>query len=81
MRLTRRSLLGSAAATFALLAAPRLRAQDAPAGAGRFVFVFAQGGWDPLCSFAPKFDSPLIQLSSTVGSEAWNSRDLKSRPH
>ncbi len=23
----------------------------------------------------------IIELSSTVGSEAWNSRDLKSRPH
>ncbi len=26
-------------------------------------------------------DKILDQLSSTVGSEAWNSRDLKSRPH
>ncbi len=24
---------------------------------------------------------PVTPLSSTVGSEAWNSRDLKSRPH
>ncbi len=26
-------------------------------------------------------ERPLFILSSTVGSEAWNSRDLKSRPH
>ncbi len=28
-----------------------------------------------------RFVQQLETLSSTVGSEAWNSRDLKSRPH
>ncbi len=31
-------------------------------GGKRFLFVQADGGWDPLCVFAPKFDSPLIQM-------------------
>ena len=63
MQFTRRSLLGSAAATFALMAAPRARAQAAR-GTGRFVFVFAEGGWDPLAFAAPKFDASLIDMDA-----------------
>ena len=31
-------------------------------GSKRFLFVQANGGWDPLCVFAPKFGAPLIQM-------------------
>ncbi len=55
--LGRRSLgLGTLGAFTAL-------ATGAGAGAGkRFLFVQANGGWDPLCVFAPMFDAPLIQM-------------------
>ncbi len=45
-------------------------------------------GWDKVRFKAPIFPGDSVRvkmrflsLSSTVGSEAWNSRDLKSRPH
>lgn len=39
-------------------------ATGAGVGTGkRFLFVQANGGWDPLCVFAPKFDAPLIQMA------------------
>ncbi len=48
--------------------------------------IWSYGAW-PLLFWSP-WDKPYEQnrgpdkfLSSTVGSEAWNSRDLKSRPH
>jgi uncharacterized protein (DUF1501 family) len=28
----------------------------------RFLFVHAEGGWDPLCAFAPLFDAPQIDM-------------------
>jgi uncharacterized protein (DUF1501 family) len=61
--LRRRSFLRGAAATFALLAAPRTFGGTGTRSK-RFVFVFAEGGWDPLCAFAPKFSSPLIQMGA-----------------
>ena len=31
-----------------------------------FIFVFAQGGWDPTRVFAPEFDNPLVSMESTA---------------
>lgn len=59
-----RGLLGvSALSTFATAAAPLTILGAAPsraqasgvAGNKRYIFVFAEGGWDPLCVFAPLF--------------------------
>ncbi|MCA9621268.1 MAG: DUF1501 domain-containing protein [Myxococcales bacterium] len=55
LRLTRRSF-GLAAA----IAAANLGAASHPRY--RYLFVHAMGGWDPLCVFAPAFDSGLIQM-------------------
>jgi uncharacterized protein (DUF1501 family) len=56
--LTRRSFglatLGASLAAFATGAGQSLRR--------RFLFVHAEGGWDPLCTFAPLFDAPLVQM-------------------
>ncbi len=41
----------------------------------------AKQGFDDNCAAYKVGFPPEEQLSSTVGSEAWNSRDLKSRPH
>ncbi len=41
-----------------------------------------EGNGSPVSAGSGSFTlTPLDDLSSTVGSEAWNSRDLKSRPH
>jgi len=58
MKFTRRRLglgtLGLALAGLSTGAAHSLRR--------RFLFVHAEGGWDPLCVFAPLFDSPQIDM-------------------
>lgn len=63
--LPRRRFLGSAAAALALgalaLRPSRARAAGDPAGR-RFLFLHAEGGWDPLVTMAPLFDSPTIQM-------------------
>ena len=33
-------------------------------GSRRFLFVHAQGGWDPLCVFAPMFSAPQIEMEA-----------------
>lgn len=59
--ITRRRFLGSTAAAAALgLLSTRARAQDA--SAKRFLFVHAEGGWDPLVVFAPMFGAPEIDM-------------------
>lgn len=55
----RRSFLGSAAATAALCA---LGSRAAGNDGKRFVFVHAEGGWDPLCVFAPLFGRSAIDM-------------------
>jgi hypothetical protein len=49
------------AAALALAAPSRVARADASAGR-RFLFVFAEGGWDPLCVFAPLFDAPSVEM-------------------
>jgi len=54
---TRRAfLMGAAGLTAALTLPLRARAQDM---GKRFVFVFAEGGWDTTQVFAPLFDAPV----------------------
>lgn len=57
----RHFLLGLSAAV-AALASPARSARADAASNRRFVFVFAEGGWDPLCVFAPLFGKPEIDV-------------------
>ncbi len=60
--LTRRTFLGSAAVGAALFGGVRTGMAGKADLRGRFLFVHAEGGWDPLCVFAPLFDAPDIDL-------------------
>lgn len=60
---SRRALLGASAASAAGLMLPG-RAAPAPVDERRFLFVFAEGGWDQACVFAPLFDNPLCDMES-----------------
>ncbi len=67
--LTRRTFLGSAAATAALFgASPFSRAEVGPDGK-RFLFLHAEGGWDPLAVFAPLFGAESIEMEPDA--EPW----------
>lgn len=59
---TRRTFLGSAAAGAALFGGARLGLAHRSDTRGRFLFVHAEGGWDPLCVFAPMFGAAGIDL-------------------
>jgi uncharacterized protein (DUF1501 family) len=41
---------------------PRLARADVPGSGRRFLFVFAEGGWDPLWALAPEFDNPNVDM-------------------
>ena len=59
--LTRRSLLATAPLALGSLALPRL-ARAAQPSSLRFLFVFAQGGWDPTRVFAPEFRNDAFDM-------------------
>ena len=47
-----------------------------------FIFVFAQGGWDPTRVFAPEFDNPLVSMEGTaernqIGDVEWVSHEAR----
>lgn len=59
--LRRRDLLRLAPAGLAAtLGLPRLARAEAAPGDRRFLFVWADGGWDPTWVFAPVFDNPYV---------------------
>lgn len=61
--LRRRQLLGLLPASiFAGLGLSRLARADVGANDRKFLFVFAQGGWDPTWVFAPEFDNPYVDM-------------------
>ncbi|MEX1365456.1 MAG: DUF1501 domain-containing protein [Nannocystaceae bacterium] len=69
MTLTRRSFVYSVATAGAALAlAPRVLAGRGD-GPCRLLFLNAEGGWDPLCVFAPMFDSAEIEMEPAA--EPW----------
>jgi uncharacterized protein (DUF1501 family) len=77
--LTRRTFLGSTVAAAAVLGgAVRGRAQSG-AGVRRFLFLHAEGGWDPLCVFAPMFGSPRIEMEPQA--EPWSVGGLSLVDH
>lgn len=73
--MNRRCFLGSAAALAAL--SPFCPARAAVSGSDRkFVFVFAEGGWDPTRVFAPEFANPQVDMEPlaeryTAGGIVW----------
>lgn len=70
----RRSFLRglSASAALAFTGSPLVRALAGASQADRrFVFVFAEGGWDPLCVFAPNFGAPAT-IDMEPRAERWS---------
>lgn len=59
--LTRRGVLGGAIGAIAAAGVPG-RARAAGGADRKFVFVFAQGGWDPTRTFADAFDNAAVDL-------------------
>lgn len=80
--LNRRAFLSGTASLMGLLGtAPQALASEACDR--RFIFVFAQGGWDPTRVFAPAFGNPNVSVEadaaiSTKGSLSWVAHE--SRP-
>jgi hypothetical protein len=80
--LSRRSLLSTAPLALGSLALPRI-ARAAEPSSLRFLFVFAQGGWDPTRVFAPEFRNDAFDMEpdaerATVGGLSFV--DHASRP-
>ncbi|MEM9460636.1 MAG: DUF1501 domain-containing protein [Myxococcota bacterium] len=65
---TRRTLLRGSIAAGGLLATA-VPALANPTNGCRFLFVLADGGWDPLCIFAPLFDAGSIDMEEDA--EPW----------
>ena len=79
MKLTRRKLLGSAAASVAVLGATSRVLANRASGRCKFLFVNAEGGWDPLCVFAPLFDAEAIDMEPLA--EPWTLGGLSLVDH
>lgn len=78
-RITRRTFVRSlAAGSLVLAGAPAVLARRGDARC-RFLFVSAEGGWDPLCVFAPMFDAPSIELEPQA--EPWTIGGLRLVDH
>ena len=74
-------LLGGGA--LAGLGLPRLARAGVVAGDRRFLFIFVDGGWDPVWALAPVFDNPYVDMpedgaKAEAGGHAWVS--APSRP-
>ena len=71
--------MGSAVASMALLGDTPSVLAGVAGGPCRFLFVNAEGGWDPLCVFAPMFDSPQIEMEPQA--EPWTMGGLPLVDH
>ena len=58
----RRQFLRGVLASAALASFPRGVLSRAQPLERQFIFIDVQGGWDPLCAFAPMFGSPAIDM-------------------
>ena len=58
----RREFLAGVLASAALAALPRKVMSQSLQSERQFIFIDVQGGWDPLCAFAPMFGSPNIDM-------------------
>lgn len=77
----RRQLLQGAAGLGAGLFLPRpARAESVSATDLRFLFVFAQGGWDVTRVFAPAFDNPLVDMEAEAVPQRAGNIDYVNHP-
>ena len=65
----RRHFLSTVAASTAALGLSGLAFGQSAVSERKFIFIFADGGWDPLCVFTPKFGSRYIDMEA--GSSAY----------
>ena len=77
--LKRRTFLGSAIAGAALFGGMRPGMAQLGTTCNRFLFLNAEGGWDPLAVFAPLFDANQIDMEA--GAERWNVGGLSLVDH
>jgi len=78
--LTRRNFMGQALATTAVLGGAATVLASRGDTRCRFLFVHAEGGWDPLCVFAPQFDSAEIQMEPDAEPWSVGGLDLVDHP-
>ena len=78
--LTRRVFLGSSIAAGAVLCAAQPSFAELGNGCRRFIFLNAQGGWDPLCVFAPLFGSANIEMEPAAEPWTIGGLDLVDHP-
>ena len=60
----RRKFLGTMAVGSAALGLSSMGFAQAMGADQKFMFIFARGGWDPLCVFAPKFGTEYIDMET-----------------
>jgi len=60
--MNRRHFMETMATATAALGLPAMSFAQNAGSDRKFLFVFANGGWDPLCVFAPKFGAPSIDM-------------------
>lgn len=60
--INRRHFMGTLATATAALGLPAMSFAQSAGNDRKFIFVFADGGWDPLCVFAPKFGARHIDM-------------------
>lgn len=77
--LTRRTFVRTAVTAGAALATTRLVLAGRADESCRFLFVNAEGGWDPLCVFAPMFGSSEIEMETQA--EPWTMGGLPLVDH
>ena len=80
----RRKFLGTLAAGTAAMGLSRLGYAQSVSIDRKFIFVFADGGWDPLCVFAPKFSAANIQMEAGTSQYSVSGHQLvhhASRPN
>jgi hypothetical protein len=79
MKLTRRTFLGSTFAATALFGGATRGLAQLGNNCRRFLFLNAEGGWDPLCVFAPQFSSDEIEMEPQA--EPWSTGGLSLVDH
>lgn len=62
MMLSRRNFIRTLTSAGALMSLPTLSACNIDKRERKFLFVIIEGGWDPLCVFAPLFDASAIDM-------------------
>ena len=74
----RRHIMGMMAGGLAYGLCPKVSARVVRSDR-KFIFVYAEGGWDPLAVFTPQFDSPYIDMEP--GSEPLSIGDFRLVDH